>query len=320
MHNQAGCPETLKTPLTVRGVWKKFNGKYVLKNINIELREKEFYGLLGPNGAGKTTLLRIIVGVFKPTKGTVVINGVDILEDSIKAKKHIGYVPQENILSPHLTGMENLLYYAGLQGLPRSTARKRARELLEFFGLTEYANVRVSKYSGGMMKKLSIAAGLIHDPPLLILDEPTTGLDPASRRDLWDLLLRLNREGKTIIMATHYTEEADKLCHRVAVMNEGEIVVEGPPQELKKRYGPPSIIELHVSNGASKIVGVISGYANGKVVRVDDKVLLPVDDYREVLPKVIEKIVEIGVDIRRIEIREPTLDDVFIKLTGRRLE
>ncbi len=292
----------------------------MLKNINIELREKEFYGLLGPNGAGKTTLLRIIVGIFKPTKGTIIVNGVNILEDPIKAKKNIGYVPQENILSPHLTGMENLLYYAGLQGLPRSIARRRARELLEFFGLSEYAGVKVSKYSGGMMKKLSIAVGLIHDPPLLILDEPTTGLDPASRRDLWNLLLRLNREGKTIIIATHYTEEADKLCHRVAVMNEGEVIVEGPPPELKKRYGPPSIIELHVGDKASKVVEIASDYAISRVVQVDDKILLPVEDYREVLPKVVEKIVEAGVDIRRIEIREPTLDDVFIKLTGRKLE
>ncbi len=292
----------------------------MLKNINIELREKEFYGLLGPNGAGKTTLLRIIVGIFKPTKGTIIVNGVNILEEPIKAKKNIGYVPQENILSPHLTGMENLLYYAGLQGLPRSIARRRARELLEFFGLSEYAGVKVSKYSGGMMKKLSIAVGLIHDPPLLILDEPTTGLDPASRRDLWNLLLRLNKEGKTIIMATHYTEEADKLCHRVAVMNEGEVIVEGHPPELKKRYGPPSIIELHVGDKASKVVEITSDYAISRVVQVDDKILLPVEDYREVLPKVVEKIVEAGIDIRRIEIREPTLDDVFIKLTGRKLE
>ncbi len=307
-------------PLIVVDLWKNFNEKTVLKGINIELRRNEFYGLLGPNGAGKTTLLRIIVGVLKPTKGKVIVNGIDLSRNPIEAKKLIGYVPQENILSPYLTGLENLLYYAGLQGIPRSDAKKRARELLEFFGLEEYANVKVAKYSGGMKKKLSIAAGIIHDPPLLILDEPTTGLDPASRRNLWDLLSRLNREGKTIIMATHYTEEAEKLCHRVAIINDGVLVVEGNPLELKKKYGPPNIIELYLSSSMEELTPRLSRYAIGKVVQVDEKVLVPVEDYRSILPKIIEEVVGLGLGIRRIEIREPTLEDVFIKLTGRRLE
>lgn len=302
-----------------KDVWKRFGDKWVLRNINIGIEDQEFYGLLGPNGAGKTTLLRIIVGVLKPTRGRVIINGIDMTEDPIRAKKLIGYVPQENILDPFLTGIENLLYYAGLQGLSRSEARKRARELLEFFGLEEYVNVRVAKYSGGMKKKLSIAAGLIHDPPILILDEPTVGLDVGARRNLWGLLQKLRSTGKTIIMATHYMEEADILCDRVAIINEGEIIVEAPPSELKRKYGSLSVIEVEAYIMPKEFVEATRKLALAPVIVRNNKIRIPVEDYKTILPRIVEEALRYRIGVKRIEVSEPTLEDVFIKLTGRGL-
>jgi len=306
--------------LVFRGVSKKFGDVVALRNVDLEIREGELFALLGPNGAGKTTLLKIAVGLIQPSSGEVRVFDVDVLKESAEVKKLIGYVPQETIVYDELTGLENLMFYASLYDIPKSVAKERISEYVKLLGLEEYIKRRVGKYSGGLKKRLSIAASLIHDPKLLILDEPTTGLDPSSRRDLWRILQNLRKLGKTIVMATHYTEEAEALADRVAIMNEGRVVAVGTPNELKRRVGELTIVKIEVANPKPELEEVARPYSYGGKVLIKDTVLrMYLENYMTQLPKVIEGLLRAGVKPLTIRVSEPTLEDVFLKLTGRGL-
>ena len=303
--------------LVFRDVGKMYGDVVALRNIDLEIREGELFAILGPNGAGKTTLLKIAVGLIQPSSGEVRVFGVDVLKEPAKVKELIGYVPQETIVYDELTGLENLMFYASLYDIPKSIAEERISEYVKLLGLEEHVKRRVSKYSGGLKKRLSIAASLIHDPKLLILDEPTTGLDPSSRRELWRILQELRKLGKTIVMATHYMEEAEVLADRVAIMNEGRVIAIGTPDELKKKVGELTIVEVEVANPKLGLEEVLKPYSAGGRVLIKDTVLrIYLEEYETLLPKVIEELFHAGVKPLTIRVSEPTLEDVFIYFAG----
>ncbi len=306
--------------LVFKDVSKRYGDVVALQGVSLEVEEGELFALLGPNGAGKTTLLKIAVGLIQPSSGEVRVFGVDVLKEPAKVKELIGYVPQETIVYDELTGLENLMFYASLYDIPKSIAEERISEYVKLLGLEEHVKRRVSKYSGGLKKRLSIAASLIHDPKLLILDEPTTGLDPSSRRELWRILQELRKLGKTIVMATHYMEEAEVLADRVAIMNEGRVVAVGTPDGLKKKVGELTIVEVEVANPKPGLEEVLKPYSAGGRVLIKDTVLrVYLEEYETLLPKVIEELFHAGVKPLTIRVSEPTLEDVFLKLTGRGL-
>ncbi|MFA4641495.1 ABC transporter ATP-binding protein [Pyrococcus kukulkanii] len=283
---------------------KRYGDFEALKGVTLRIKENEIFALLGPNGAGKTTVLRIIAEGLSYDSGEVKVFGRKL---SREALRFIGYVPQEDILYNLLTVEENLQFYADLFDAPA----ERIDDLIERFSLPRKKKVR--ELSGGFRKRLSIAVTLLHDPRIIILDEPSTGLDVPSRRELWRIIRELKEEGKTIILATHYMEEAEVLSDRVAIMNEGRVIAVGTVEELKMLAGQSSV--LHIE-------GTIVGAENlgSNVLVKENYVRIPVEDPRKELPKIIDVLLKSGSEIRLVRVEEPTLEDVFLKLTGRGLE
>jgi ABC-2 type transport system ATP-binding protein len=294
--------------LSIVGVVKRFGGVTVLKGVSLSVAKGSIVSLLGPNGSGKTTLLRIVAGVLRPSSGEVVFRG-----------GLMSYLPQELGLFKELSGWDNILFYARLYGLDKGYVLKRGKELLEKLELLNYAKAPVAKYSGGMARKLSLAIALLPDADLYVLDEPTTGLDPSSRHSVWELIKELKRSEKSVLLSTHYMEEAERLSDNVYLIHKGSIVAEGTVEELKKRYAPRTAIELHLYGDAKKAVGILKergfdAYAYGDAVA---KVYSA--SPREEVPKLISALYESGVYVKLLNIAEPTLEDVFIRLTGERL-
>ncbi|MFA4701450.1 ABC transporter ATP-binding protein [Pyrococcus kukulkanii] len=283
---------------------KRYRDFEALKGVTLRIKENEIFALLGPNGAGKTTVLRIIAEGLSYDSGEVKVFGRKL---SREALRFIGYVPQEDILYNLLTVEENLQFYADLFDAPA----ERIDDLIERFSLPRKKKVR--ELSGGFRKRLSIAVTLLHNPRIIILDEPSTGLDVPSRRELWRIIRELKEEGKTIILATHYMEEAEVLSDRVAIMNEGRVIAVGTVDELKKLAGQSSV--LHIEG---TIVGAEDLGSN--VLVKENYVRVPVEDPRKELPKIIDVLLKSGSEIRLVRVEEPTLEDVFLKLTGRGLE
>jgi len=306
--------------IVVENLRKEYNGVLALKDVSFNVREGEIFGLLGPNGAGKTTLTNAIAGVIKPSSGRIIIYGVEMRENTYNVKRRIGFCPQETTLYEDLNAIENLMFYAGLYGVSRREARKKALELLDFVDLKKEAKKLVAKYSGGMKRKLNLACALIHDPDILLLDEPTVGFDPASRHEVWDKINELKKAGKTIVLTTHYMDEADRLSDRVAIMNEGEIIAIDTPENLKKTVGELSIIEVEFYEKVSGVEDKLAEYSeNRKVLSKEKSVRVYVKDANAMLPRIVEECIKFGARISRVDVSEPTLEDVFLKLTGKRL-
>ena len=299
---------------------KEYDGTMALKGVSFDVREGEVFGLLGPNGAGKTTLMNILAGVVRPTSGKAEVLGHDVVVESRAVRELIGFCPQETVAYEELSALENMLFYAGLYDIPRSEAKKRARELLEFMGLWEVAKKPVKEFSGGMKRRLNLAIALVNDPKVLLLDEPTTGLDPRARREVWRYIEGLRAEKRTVLLATHYMEEADHLSDRVAIMDLGRIVALDTPEALKKTVGELSVIEIEVEELGEAVIRALSPLSeNGKILTGENTVRLYARDPDAVLPKVVETALSVGARVMAVRITEPTLEDVFLKLTGRRL-
>jgi len=304
--------------IKVKDISKKFDNLIAVDKVSFEVSRREIYGLLGPNGAGKTTLFRIIAGIINPTEGEVEIYGVNPFSE--ESREVIGYCPQEPVAYDELTGVENLTFYAGLYGLDGREAKERSLKLLELVGLSEYAKKKVKTYSGGMKKRLNFAIALVGDPKVLLLDEPTTGMDPEIRRFIWSLIHKFKNEDKTILLATHYMEEAEELCDRVAIMDRGKIIAEGSPEELKRKSGLKSVINIELLEPKSEAIELVKPYALEKGAILDKNVLkVYVDDPDTSAPKVISRLLSHGYKLLSMKISPPTLEDVFLKLTGRRL-
>jgi lipooligosaccharide transport system ATP-binding protein len=300
-----------------RGLTKRFGAFTAVDGIDFELYQGEAFGFLGPNGAGKSSTMRMISCVSPPTGGELTILGRDPRRDGPKIRARLGVVPQEDTLDVELTVRENLLVYGRYFGLPRAVIRERAAQLLEFVQLTDRADDMVDPLSGGMKRRLTIARSLVNDPEILILDEPTTGLDPQARHVVWDRLFRLKQRGVTLILTTHYMDEAEQLCDRLVVMDHAKIAAEGTPRDLLARYTTPEVLELRFAPDAQdEAVKKVKDLNAVRMEELADRVLLYVTDGDEALAEVLAQ----GVQPLTTLIRRSTLEDVFLRLTGRSLE
>lgn len=301
--------------LRVENLYKRYGGQETLRGVNLNIARGEFYALMGPNGSGKTTLASIIATVKSPTSGKIEIFGKP--PEEAKNEKLIGYVPQENFSSPLLTGRENLLYFSGLMGYNRREAKQLVDSLLAKMGLGLEGNKKVSKYSGGMRKKLEIATAFFPGIKLLILDEPTTGLDPAARRELFSLLQELREranEDIALMLITHIGSDAE-LADRVGLMADGKIIAEGTPDGLKK--GILKAINLETSLKSKKILDLLESFSQEEVMETEAGYRIYSEKPELITPELVKALDSIGCKTEKIELVSPTLEDVFFKLTGR---
>ena len=297
-----------------RGLTKRFGDFTAVDGIDFDVRRGEAFGFLGPNGAGKSSTMRMIGCVSPVTDGTLRVLGLDPLGDGPEIRSRLGVVPQLDNLDNELTVRENLVIYGRYFGLSRGELRERSAELLEFVQLSERANDPVEPLSGGMKRRLTIARSLVNKPDLLLLDEPTTGLDPQARHVVWDRLFRLKQQGVTLVLTTHYMDEAEQLCDRLVIMHQGRIAEEGSPQELIRRLSTREVVELRFPGDAPVIE---PSALDGQVARVEvlpDRILLYTDDGDSLVPVVHELLRPQSVLVRR-----SSLEDVFLQLTGRTL-
>lgn len=298
-----------------RGLTKKFEDFTAVDGIDFDIREGEAFGFLGPNGAGKTSTMKMITTVSPITDGSLRVFGINPKTDGRAIRQRIGVVPQEDNLDLELTVAENLYIFGRYHDMSKAEINPRIEELLEFAQLTDRKDAPVEPLSGGMKRRLTIARALISDPDLVILDEPTTGLDPQARHLLWDRLYRLKREGATLIITTHYMDEAEQLCDRLVVMDQGKIVAEGSPRQLIEEYAPREVVELRFQDGSKDdAVLKLEGIAARSEV-LADRVLLYTDDADDTQ----EGLHSRGVHPDQVLVRRSTLEDVFLRLTGRQL-
>jgi len=241
-----GEPKMNESAITISHLTKKFEDKLAVDNLSLEVAKGELFGLLGPNGAGKTTTISILCGLIKPTSGTAQILGFDIEKDTQKVKERLGVCVQETAIYPYLTGKENLELFGNLYGVDKKTIRERSKMLLDKVGLAEDAKRVTAKYSGGMKRRLSLALALIHDPEVAFLDEPTVAMDPQSRHAVWDFIKELKAKGKTVILTTHYMEEAEELCDRVGIIDHGKLIALGKPKDLVAKGGVKNLEDLFI--------------------------------------------------------------------------
>jgi lipooligosaccharide transport system ATP-binding protein len=301
--------------LEARDLVKRFGDLTAVKGVSFAVEKGESFGLLGPNGAGKTSTLRMISAVSEPTSGSLTILGLDPRRDGPEIRGRLGVVPQEDTLELELTVRQNLEMFGRYFDLPRNVLRERASELLEFTQLSERANDKVDDLSGGMKRRLTIARALVNQPEILILDEPTTGLDPQARHLVWERLYRLKREGVTQIITTHYMDEAEQLCDRLVVMDHGTIVAEGPPSELIARHSTREVVELRFDTDShEELHERLSPFAQ-RVEVLPDRILLYVNEGDDTL----RELHAVGVVPTSALVRRSSLEDVFLRLTGRTL-
>ena len=306
-------PEVL---VRARGLTKRFGGFTAVDGINFDLFRGEAFGFLGPNGAGKSSTMRMLGCVSPPTAGELTILGGDPVRDGAAIRGRLGVVPQEDTLDSELSVRENLLVYGRYFGLPRKLINERTDQLLDFVQLTERAGDQVDPLSGGMKRRLTIARSLINDPDILILDEPTTGLDPQARHVVWDRLFSLKQRGVTLILTTHYMDEAEQLCDRLVVMDHGKIAAEGTPRDLIAQYSTAEVLELRFAPGTQEVaVEKIKDLSPERLEVTADRLLLYAADGDEFLARVHEA----GIEPLTELVRRSTLEDVFLHLTGRTL-
>jgi lipooligosaccharide transport system ATP-binding protein len=303
-----------------RGLVKRFGELVAVDGVDFDVQRGEAFGFLGPNGAGKTSTMRMIGCVSPPSDGMLRILGLDPVTRGAEIRERLGVVPQQDTLDMELTVRENIVIYGRYFGLPRGELGKRADELLEFVQLNERAGDKVEPLSGGMKRRLTIARSLVNDPSVLLLDEPTTGLDPQARHTVWDRLFRLKQRGVTLILTTHYMDEAEQLCDRLVVMDKGKIAAEGSPQELIRRYSTREVVELRfrVERQSEEVAAEIAASMDGLTRRLEalpDRVLLYTDDGDATASRVHD----LGLQPESVLVRRSTLEDVFLHLTGRTL-
>ena len=300
-----------------RGLAKRFGDAVAVDGIDFDLHRGEAFGFLGPNGAGKSSTMRMIGCVSPPSGGELSILGLDPVADGPAIRARLGVVPQDDTLDVELTVRENLIIYGRYFGLPRDVIAARTARLLEFVQLSDRANDQVEPLSGGMRRRLTIARSLINEPEILLLDEPTTGLDPQARHAVWDRLYRLKSEGVTLVLTTHYMDEAEQLCDRLVVMDDGQIAAEGSPADLISQFSTPEVLELRFDpDSRERAAGKLADAPAERVEVLADRILL----YAENGDAALAAVRDLGLEPLTSMVRRSTLEDVFLRLTGRRLE
>ena len=313
--------------IDVRGLRITYpDGTEAVRDVDLEISEGELFGFLGPNGAGKTTVIKTLVTLLGPTAGTVHVNGYDVTENPGAVRRSIGYMAQETSIDPELTARENIRHAARSYHVPREQQAARVDELLDLVDLADVADKPAKSYSGGMKKRLDAATALVHRPPLVFLDEPTTGLDPKARNRLWEYFRRINDDGTTIFLTTQYLEEADELCDRIAVIRSGEIVASGTPAELKREVGGDVLtIQLDDStkglDRAKSILTDAQHLQETDTIRTSESGLVITSARaRQIGSHLLVTLANADVPVVGFDVRSPTLDDVFLALTGDDLE
>ncbi|TFH38522.1 MAG: ABC transporter ATP-binding protein [ANME-2 cluster archaeon] len=306
--------------ITVTNIVKKFDGYTAIDGISFDINRGEIFGLLGPNGAGKSTLISIMCCLLQSTSGKITIDGFDIKSEQLEIKKIIGVVPQEISLYHTLTAQENLLFYGKIYGLSGSSLKNRVETLLEMVGLTDRAHDIIEGYSGGMKRRINIAVALLHNPKILFLDEPTTGVDPQSRRRIYDTIQDLNRNGTTVLLTTHQMEDAEKLCHRIAIVDKGKLIALDTLQGLLDLVGESDIIHMIAREFPEKSVKSIEKMNEVQKVSLDkDSMTIQLMNGRKSLAQIIDILISAGTQVESIQIKEPDLETLFLHLTGTRL-
>jgi len=306
--------------IVVEGLERAFDDVVAVQGVDLEVGEGEIYGFLGPNGAGKTTTVRMLTTLLRPTGGSARVAGHDVVTEAAEVRRSIGVALQEAALDPLMTGRELVRLQATLQGLPGEEGRRRADDLLERVDLAAAADRRIGAYSGGMQRRLDLAAALVHEPRVLFLDEPTTGLDPVSRKTIWEEVRSLNEEGATVFLTTQYLEEADQLADNVGIIDSGKIVAEGTPESLKAEVGNPHI-QLQLEEGSIAEAETVCARIGKLLPPKDGRTLLvEVENGAADIPRVVRALDEAGIGVGSLELVQPTLDDVFVAKTGYHLE
>ena len=305
----------LESLISARKLSKKFGDFTAVDSIDFDVEKGESFGLLGPNGAGKSTIMRIIGATSQRTSGEITVLGKDPEKFGPQIRAHLGVVPQQDNLDQQLSVTENLYIYGRYFGLPRKFVRNKIEELLLFAQLEEKRNAKVESLSGGMKRRLTIARALVSEPKILMLDEPTTGLDPQARHILWDRLFRLKEDGITLVITTHFMDEAEQLCDRLIVMDKGKIMAEGSPANLIKNYSSKEVLEIRFGSERNSLrVSLLKSICE-RIEELPDRILMYTDDGESLL----EKVYSAGMHPKTSLVRRGSLEDVFLRLTGRTL-
>jgi ABC-2 type transport system ATP-binding protein len=306
--------------IEVLNLRKHFNGIQAVQGICFNVQAGEIFSLLGPNGAGKSTTISMLSGLLEPDEGDALVSGHSILRDSQAARAALGVVPQDIALYPDLSAAENLTFWGRMYGLRGKLLRQRVDEVLDIIGLADRRNGRVGTFSGGMKRRVNIGVALLHHPQVVIMDEPTVGIDPQSRRHILDNVKELNRQGMTVLYTTHYMEEAAELSDHIAIMDQGKLIAYGSHAELIRLVGEKTRLDLSLNVESSQITEswqTVEGVS--RVFGEDGKIIVLVDDSNLVLPRLFEAATRVGARITSVEIHEPNLEAVFLHLTGRAL-
>ncbi|MFH5801111.1 ATP-binding cassette domain-containing protein [Haladaptatus sp. CMAA 1911] len=309
--------------ITVRNVELTYSdGTRAVRGIDLDIPQGEFFGFLGPNGAGKTTAIKTFVTLLQPTSGSVMVNGFDVVDEARAVRSSIGYMAQETSVDGELTARENIRFACETYGVPRSERAKRIDELLTLVDLADVADKQAQEFSGGMKKRLDVATALVHEPPLVFLDEPTTGLDPRARNRLWEYFREINQQGTTVFLTTQYLEEADELCDRLSVIQDGKLVATDSPDALKSQVGG-DILEITLEDPAdeqrtqAREVARKSGLFEGNTIESTDKgIAIASEHARRAGTDLLVALREAGFTVTGFDVHSPTLDDVFLAITG----
>ncbi|OQY29027.1 MAG: hypothetical protein B6I38_08645 [Anaerolineaceae bacterium 4572_5.1] len=311
----------MKEPyLIAKDIYKSYDDIQAVSGVSFQIPQGEVFGLLGPNGAGKTTLISILTGLFEPSQGNVVIDGEDLKQNKLHAQTKIGFVPQELALYPTLSARDNLLFYGRIYGLRGKHLRERVASVLELVDLTERANDAIDTYSGGMKRRINMAVGLLHEPELLFLDEPTVGIDSQSRNAIYESVQALNKMGMTIVYTTHYMEAAERLCHRVAIIDKGKLIALDTPQSLIRNLGGGLVLlKLHPRRFSAITEQGKQIPAVKDITQQDGKLVIHAYQVQHALVGILEIASKIGARIKAVEVLEPNLEAVFLQMTGKKL-
>lgn len=305
--------------LVAKNISKSYNDVQALSNVSLSIKEGELYGLLGPNGAGKTTTISILSSLLNPDGGEVLYQGKSLSKNASDCKKIIGVVPQEIALYEDLTAVENLKFWGTLYGINGKKLQSKTDELLDFLGLADRKNHKIKTYSGGMKRRINIAAALLHDPKIVFMDEPTVGIDPQSRNLIFEVIEELHSRGLTMIYTTHYMEEAERLCDRIGIIDEGRIITEGSLDELKKASSVKEEIQVNFSNPQKTDLASMSNHFNGQLSIQANEMTLSTSKTNTDLPELIQMCTIANLQLEKLDVRSLSLESIFLELTGKSL-